>query len=405
MLRRLMEYGRRTFGLDEATGRIRDGRTRRRIPTIRMVRSLFLMVCVRIGSLNALSQARSGGFGSRWLGGDVPSADALGDVAATLSLDDLREEAYRQYQVLKRNKAIRPLPGGWLVLVLDGHESGASYLRPASLQRTIPTAKGEKIQFYYRHVAALLLHAGGQVLLDVEPQQPGEDEIAAALRLWERVEGRYPRAFEVVAGDALYMNPGFCRRVRSQGKHFVVVLKNENRDLITDARSLFPLVQPVLWEHQNVRYECWDVSDLTTWTQFGSPVRVVRSRETRSVRRQRTHEVETQTTEWLWATSLPRDRASTLAIVRIGHGRWTIENQGFNELVNEWHADHIYKNHPHAIVALLLMLFLAYNLFHALLTRNLKPALRKTYTPRFLADKIKASFHGAVTLHASARSP
>jgi hypothetical protein len=365
------------------------------------------MMCVRIGSLNALEQARSGGFWSRWLGGALPSADALGDVAATLSPDDLREEAYRQYLVLKRNKAIRPLPGGWLVLVLDGHESGASYLRSSSgsLQRTIITTKGERIQFYYRHVAALLLHAGGQLLLDVEPEQSGEDEIAAALRLWERVEGRYHRAFQVVAGDALYMNPSFCRRVRGQGKHFVVVLKNENRDLITDARSLFPLVQPVLWEEREVRHECWDISDLTTWTQFGSPVRVVRSLETRSVRRQRTSKVETETAEWLWATSLPRDRASTQAIVRIGHGRWTIENQGFNELVNEWHADHIYKNHPHAIVALLLMLFLAYNLFHALLTRNLKPAIRKTYTARFLAEKLKASFYEAVTLHASARSP
>jgi len=317
------------FGLDEATTRLRDARTRRHIPTLRIVRSLFLMMWVRIGSLNGLEQARSGGFWSRWLGGKVPSADALGDAAALLSLDDLRGEAHRQYLVLKRNKAIQPLPGGFLVVVLDGHESGASYLRssPGSLQRTITTAKGERVQFYYRHVAALLLHGGGQLLLDIEAQLPGEGEIAAALRLFERVAARYSRAFNVVAGDALYLNPDFCRRVRSKGKDFVIVLKNENRDLITDARGLLPLVEPILWEEKDVKRQCWDIGDLTTWTQFGSPVRVVRSLETRSVRRQRTDEVVTETAEWLWATSIRQDRASTKTVVRIGHGRWTIENQ------------------------------------------------------------------------------
>jgi len=365
------------------------------------------MMWVRIGSLNGLEQARSGGYWSRWLGGKVPSADALGDAAALLSLDDLREEAHRQYLILKRNKAIKPLSGGFLVLVLDGHESGASYLRSSSgsLQRKITTAKGERVQFYYRHVAAMLLHGGGQLLLDVEAQLQGEDEIAAALRLFERVAARYHRAFNVVAGDALYLHPGFCRRVRSKGKDFVIVLKNENRDLIADARGLLPLVEPALWEENNIRRQCWDISDLTTWTQFGSPVRVVRSLETRSVRRQRTGEVVTETTEWLWATSLPKDRASTKAIVRIGHGRWTIENQGFNELVNEWHADHIYKNDPNAIAALWLLVFLAYNLFHALLSRNLKPAIRKHYTARFLAEKLSACFYSEVSLHASARPP
>jgi len=362
---------------------------------------------VRIGSLNGLEQARSGGFWSRWLGGKVPSADALGDAAALLSLDDLRGEAHRQYLVLKRNKAIQPLPGGFLVVVLDGHESGASYLRssPGSLQRTITTAKGERVQFYYRHVTAMLLHGGGQVLLDIEAQLPGEGEIAAALRLFERVAARYSRAFNIVAGDALYLNPDFCRRVRSKGKDFVIVLKNENRDLITDARGLLPLVEPILWEEKDVKRQCWDIGDLTTWTQFGSPVRVVRSLETRSVRRQRTDEVVTETAEWLWATSIRKDRAPTKTIVRIGHGRWTIENQGFNELVNEWHADHIYKNDPNAIAALWLLVFLAYNLFHALLSRNLKPAIRKHYTARFLAEKLSACFYSEVSLHASARSP
>ena len=47
--------------------------------------------------------------------------------------------------------------------------------------------------------------------------------------------------------------------------------------------------------------------------------------ETRTVRRQRTKEHETNTTEWLWATSLGRQKTPTNVIVLIGHGRWDLD--------------------------------------------------------------------------------
>lgn len=385
---------------------MRDPRPTARIPAVRVVRSVLLMLWARVGSLNGLDAARRRGRPHRWLEGPLPSADALGDAAAALSLEDLREALHAQYTVLKRNKAIRPLPRGFLVLVLDAHESGASYRRRSkgSLQRTIQTARGERIQFYYRHVAAMLVHAGGQLLVDIEPQRAGEDEIAAATRLFERVVRRYPRAFDLVSGDALYLHPGFCRRVRHHGKHFLAVLKNENRDLVTDARSLLPSVPPVRWRQGHTDVECWDVPDLTTWPQYGEAVRVVRSVETTHVRRQLTRAVDVQQTEWLWATSVPPWKAPAALLVCLGHGRWTLENQGFNELVNAWHADHIYKNDPHAILAFHLLLFFAYNLFHTFLTRSLQPELRAAYTMAYLVEKLRAAFYEAIPLSARPRA-
>lgn len=373
------------------------------------MRTLLMMLWARVGSLNGLEPARRGRREIAWVDGPLPSADALGDAAAALSLEDLREELHRQYTVLKRNKVIRPFPYGFLALVLDAHESGASYLRSStgSLQRKVKTAKGERVQFYYRHVAAMLVHAGGEVLLDIEPQRAGEDEIAAATRLFERVLKRYPRAFDLVAGDSLYLNPGFCQMVRSHGVHFIVVVKNENRDLVTDVRGLIPSVKPLHWRNDNTDVDCWDIPDLTTWPQYGEPIRVLRTVETTEVRRQRTKEVVEERAEWLWGTSVPTWKAPAQLMVRLGHGRWSIENQGFNETVNAWHADHIYKNHPNAIAALYLLLFLAYNLFHAFVTRNLNHALRAAYTLAFLAEKIQAAFYDAIPLRASgcARGP
>ena len=368
---------------------------------------MLAMQWTRLGSLNALEQARPGGLWQKWLGGSLPSADALGDASVALALDDLREELHAQYTILKRNKAIRPLPRGFLPLIFDAHECGASYLRqaPGALRRTVKTAKGERVQFYFRHVAAMLRHAKGELLLDVEPLRPGEDEIAAALRLLERLAVRYPRAFDTVSGDALYLHPDFCRLARRHGKYFLVVLKNENRNLVVDVRGLLPLVEPHRWSDGQTDIEAWDIPDLTTWTQYGGPVRVVRTIETRHVRRQRTRKPETEQTEWMWATDIPVWKAPRKIVVRLGHGRWSIENQGFNEIVNAWHADHIYRNDPHAIAALYLLLFFAYNLFHTFLTRALKPALRASYTMAFLAEKVRADFLNAIPLRARLRPP
>jgi hypothetical protein len=60
-------------------------------------------------------------------------------------------------------------------------------------------------EYYHRHVTLMLLPGNQSLrfLLDVEPQRPGEDEVACALRLLTRLLQRYPRAFDVVLADAL----------------------------------------------------------------------------------------------------------------------------------------------------------------------------------------------------------
>ena len=85
----------------------------------------------------------------------------------------------------------------------------------------------------------------------------------------------------------------------------------------------------------------------------------------------------------MWATNLPLSLACTELVVRLGHARWDIENYGFNELVNGWHADHIYKHDPDAIEAFYLVVFIAFNIFHAFILLNLKPEERKGKTERY----------------------
>ena len=80
-------------------------------------------------------------------------------------------------------------------------------------------------------------------------------------------------------------------------------------------------------------------------------------------------------------------------IVHLGHQRWDIENYGFNELANEWHSDHVFKHDPGAIECFLLVAFLAYNIFHVFLVRNVKPSARQGKTQIFWARLIAAELY------------
>ena len=143
-----------------------------------------------------------------------------------LDAKGLRQGLHGVYERLKRNKAL-PDIYGLGVVVLDGHESHASYLRHCSgcLHRTIHTA-----------------------------------EVETALRLLARVIPAYPRAFDLVLADALYAEAPF----------FDFLL----------AHGLFDRVAPEPGSYRSRQCYWWDFSDLLTWPRVRVPVRVVRFQET-----------------------------------------------------------------------------------------------------------------------------
>jgi len=94
-------------------------------------------------------------------------------------------------------------------------------------------------------------------------------------------------------------------------------------------------------------------------------------------------------------TTLSPHRARTEVIVEIGHSRWSIENEGFNELANHWHANHMYKHAPTAILNFWLMTMIAYNLFEAFFLRNLKPEIRKKHSMLHVARMMMIALYGS----------
>ena len=172
--------------------------------------------------------------------------------------------------------------------------------------------------------------------------------IAAALRLLEKVQKNFPKAYDVVTGDATYADPRIYSFLRTHHKHLIAVLKENHPDLLEDARSLCALLKPERWKEGRNEYTWWDTEGFTTWNSIENSVRVVRSQETKKVKG------EWVTTDWFWVTTLRVAEATTRAIWEAGHRRWEIENQCFNSLVNHCHLNHNFRHNLNPILAFVL---------------------------------------------------
>jgi len=371
-----------------------DSRVKPQIPHPVFAKALLMLWLCRLPSLHALEILGRRGAGRRVLRHRMPGADQMANISEILDVPGLRAVLSRMYKRTVRNKVLQPLRGHRLAVV-DGHEINCSYRRccPHCQQRQITVHGQLRTQYYHRVVAFQLVGPGFRFLLDLELLGPHDDEGTAALRLIRRVLESSPRCFDILLGDGLYPQARIFKLLRQHGKHALVVLKDERRDALKDARGLFRPTPDQTFTRGSTQCQCWDVGDLESWDSYPGKVRVVRSVETTTIRSyqngQRTD--RQQTTEWVWVMTITAAELPAEHVVTFGHERWRIENEGFNELCNHWHANHYFHHHPNSIVALWLMLFIAHALFHCFL-RNLKPCIRQNFPVYLWAWLILSEF-------------
>lgn len=389
MLVRILRYGQKIFGVLRQLELLNDPRLKPQIPAAAFFKALLVLFVCRLPSLNALDQHRGQAALRRFLRGRLPCADQLANFSETISLSDLRALLGSLYQRAQRNKVLQAFHGHRLAVV-DGHEINCSYRRccPQCQQRQLVVNGQSRTQYYHRAVIFQLVGPGFRMLLDFELLGPHEDEGSAALRLVQRILATLPRCFDILLGDGLYPQARFFKLLRRHHKHALMVLKDERRDLLKDARAVFASTPELTFRERGVSYRCWDQAHFTSWESYPHGVRVVRTLET-TVRRDRYGRKSSSCTEWIWVTTLSQDEVPTRHVVLFGHERWRIENEGFNELSTYWHADHYFHHHPVSISAFWLMLFVAHTLFHCFL-RNIQPALRGAHTVIYWAEQIAA---------------
>lgn len=398
MLRRFAAYLDKIFDFTARVGTLKDERIGQQIPTAGLWSSLFWMFVFRLRSFNALEQELR--IPRRWerlAGRRKPSADALGYGLSRFCLEPLRALVGHLNRTAWRNKAIQRRGDQRMrVVALDGHELFSSTARccPECLVREVEVKSRSGMkkvrQYYHRVVAAQWVGVTPPGILDVEPIRPGEGEVVAAGRLWDRLMRDYSRLIDVVSVDAIYLEAPFLKKVREAGKHFVVVMKQERRDLYQDADQLRTVETVQVWEEGGRRSRVWDLPELRTFGTYGEPVRVVwaeeRTEKPTMIGGQKQIVVEEST--WIWVTSLSVPQAGPRWIQRWGHERWDVENRGFNELVNLWGMDHCFVHHPRAIEAILLTLAAAFLVTYLFYERNLKAEVREGVSRLALAGRM-----------------
>jgi hypothetical protein len=401
LLGRFARYINQRWDFSDIVLQMQDSRPRLQIPAKSVFLSVFGMFATRQRSFNALEQhLEVPQRWESWVGPRIPSADTLGYSLERFDLDPLRDALAKVAHKAKRKKVLKRLRkdsrNPYWMAALDGHELGSSFKRCCDqcLQRNIEVNEQTVLQYYHRVVVLQLVGVTPALILDMELILPGEDEVAAATRIVRRIRKRYPRFIDILTMDALYLQAPFTKALLEKGFESVTVLKQENRDLYQDVDGLLKLAPTPAVRKENSKnakkIQQWDFENLTSWPQVGRSVRVVCSKEvtTRRIRKGRQWKNETITADRRWMTTLASVPAPAEWIGEAGHARWDIENRGFNELAEHWAMDHCFHHEPTAILAILLILALAFGLTTIFFDRNLKPQVRQGHTRLFLAHRL-----------------
>jgi hypothetical protein len=194
-----------------------------------------------------------------------------------------------------------------------------------------------------------------------------EGEIPAALRLLDRIKECYGRFIDAFVLDGLYPCGPVMTKLQELHYGAFIVTRNRDQDPYRFAESVWSLrpgpdavaADPETGE----RVEFWELDDVDALKTFAGSVRMLKARVTRANGKQST---------WVMAMVGKAQRAGRLMALRILRSRWHIENTAFHQWVTQWNLDHCYRHTPNAILAVLLIWSLAFNLMQLFFYRRLK---------------------------------
>jgi hypothetical protein len=349
-------YLNKVFAFRSAAARLTDARRDPDISPSAVFLATFHSFVFRLPSFQQLQCELAQPALQRWVG----AGRAFGDDVLRYSLAGFQVEGLEQMLIeinrtLKRNKVFDAnRVQGRIVAALDGVETLASYSRccDTCLERRVWVRKGgvkvEQVQYYHRAVGCQIVTGPVKTFVALEGLQPGEGEDTAALRLLSKIPAQYgSRFFDILLLDALYAQAPVFRLAATLGWDLVVSLKQNQRELYQSAIRLFArraadgaATETRAGKHYQI--QVWDTEGLPFSADYPQPVRVVRSEETLTQNHYRRGKLEAETTEheWVWVTTLDRQTFPTLLVRRLGHDRWKLENNGWNDLTQNWGLKH-----------------------------------------------------------------
>ena len=414
----LFRYLRKVFDFSSYLATLRDARQDPDIPPAAVFQAVFYSFVFRLPSFLQLQAELAAESHLRlWLGLDRPFGDdTLRYSLASFDLEPLEQMLVTLNRRLKRNKVFdQGRVAGGIVAALDGVEVLSSYSRCCEfcLERQVVSRDPQgqpliRTQYYHPLVGCQIVSSRVKPFLALEWVRPGEGELTAGLRLLQRLPALYgSRCFDILLLDALYAQAPVLALAQKTGWDLVIALKQENRDLYQDAQGLFAARPPdQSWAEQQegktTAVRLWEEEQLPFTQAHPQPVRVVCAQEAVTQNRRRGDHLQSETTHhhWMWITTLESSRVPARQLRRLGHARWKVENNGWNDLTQNWAFKHGFlhacKHRPqqrlpsgqrqpvpnHGLAAVTLILCIAFLLSSAFALRHSK--IYRLYHPTLL---------------------
>lgn len=394
------KYACKVFDLPGLLGSLSDGRRDPDIPTYPVVNSIFHAGLLRLPSINALEGDLEDADFQKLIGlkpnqgTKAFSAEVIDNVLDKLDLSGPRGCIEEVVWRAERNKAFRDDTYGTLRCVaIDGWEPFASYDRhcPHCLVRKVKVKRAgseveEVDQYYHRYVVAILVAPLLDLVLGIEPvrndearREVGEDakhegELTAAHRLMDSLHETYGSFIDAVVLDALYANGPVMTKLDRYNWGGFIVLKKGSDEPLKEALAQWQGQPPrKSFDDTEARehIDFWDVDDIDTLDTYKGKVRVVRATVTKANKGDARG--DKPPTTWCFAVVGQRARKAGLATaLKTIRARWHIENTAFNQWVQHWNLAHVYHHTNNALLAVLLLWSLVFNLLQLFVYRRLK---------------------------------
>jgi hypothetical protein len=201
------------------------------------------------------------------------------------------------------------------------------------------------------------------------------------------------RFFDILTTDAYYANKPFVLFVDSLGKYLVSRVKREDTTLYQEIDVLSQRVEPIYVNDREAGVESWtyEVPELQSSLDWDVPTRGFKILE-KTYKIVSGEKVYIKEETFLCMATLPIEIADGDIVRQIVHAKWGVENNAIKDLKDNWYMEHNFHHHPNATYALLLILFMAHNLFYAYVFRHLKSYRLYQPTMKRIKEEFMSSF-------------
>lgn len=324
----------------------------------------------------------------------MPSIDAISDTLTLWDIDRLKESFQKIINILNTNKTFKNgTINGYNVCAFDGTDIIKSSKKKCD--NCALMKNGNSYHYVHKAVVAMVIGSEVNYVLNHSFAQVKSEKIKRNKKTYEDIvitksEGeltlgldllsKLPRWVDIVVGDALYFKAPFIREVLNNNKNAVIRIKDkttivykeiEHKVMYEQTEDTFVFEKP--YEKITVSYWKKDtfISDSTLLKH--DPRKHVSIRIYKFIEVIETHingKEEFSFREVYVGTTDKNMEPKT--VWEIMHKRWYIENTCFHQLKTHCFLEHCFRHDDTAIEAIIIIMFMAFNLMRSFLFKRLK---------------------------------